>query len=91
MKGKNHSFYEIDRYGTKWWYLLNGQLHRENGPAVEYVNGHKEWWYYGKCHRLDGPAVESADGSKIWYYHEQWIDCDSQEEFERIIKLKILW
>ena len=25
------------------WYL-NGQYHREDGPAVEYANGDKEWY-----------------------------------------------
>jgi len=28
--------------GSKEWFL-NGQRHREDGPAVEYANGHKEW------------------------------------------------
>ena len=23
---------------------LNGKLHREDGPAVIYANGTKEWW-----------------------------------------------
>jgi len=34
---------EIDEYGNKRWYL-NGLLHREDGPAVEYADGNKEWW-----------------------------------------------
>ena len=33
----------VDRYGTKAWYL-NGELHRLDGPAVEFANGDK-WWY----------------------------------------------
>jgi hypothetical protein len=28
--------------GTKEWYI-NGQLHREDGPAIEWANGTKEW------------------------------------------------
>ena len=32
----------IDSYGTKRWYQ-NGQLHREDGPAVEYADGTKSW------------------------------------------------
>lgn len=53
---------EIFKYWTN-----NGQLHREDGPAVERPNGHKEWYLYGKRHRKDGPAVEHANGSKEWY------------------------
>ena len=50
--------------GKDWW--LNGELHREDGPAVERTNGYKEWWLNGKLHRVDGPAIEWANGSKYW-------------------------
>jgi len=30
----------------KEWYL-NGNLHREDGPAVESANGDKEWYLNG--------------------------------------------
>ena len=33
--------------GTKYWYL-NGKLHREDGPAVEYANGSKSWYLSGE-------------------------------------------
>ena len=33
-----------DLVGNKCWYL-NDELHREDGPAVEWVNG-DTWWYY---------------------------------------------
>ena len=29
--------------GSKSWYL-NGNLHREDGPAVEYPDGSKQWY-----------------------------------------------
>ncbi len=32
--------------GTKVW-TKNGQMHRENGPAVEYNNGDCEWFING--------------------------------------------
>ena len=52
--------------GSKEWWL-NGERHREDGPACEYSDGSKEWWLNGKLHREDGPAFESPDGSKAWY------------------------
>ena len=52
--------------GSKQW-LLNGKLHRVDGPAWEWANGKKEWWLNGKRHRVDGPAVEGADGGKEWW------------------------
>ena len=60
--------YEVKVYknGNKYWYQ-NGELHREDGPAMEYANGDKYWYKEGKYHRIDGPAVELANGDKYWY------------------------
>ena len=33
--------------GAKFWYL-NGQLHREDGPAIEYADGDKIWYINGR-------------------------------------------
>jgi hypothetical protein len=48
-------------------YRLNGKLHREDGPAVEWFNNYKIWYKNGKRHREDGPAVEYLDGTKSWW------------------------
>ena len=29
--------------GSKFWYL-NGEYHREDGPAIEWADGDKFWW-----------------------------------------------
>ena len=50
----------------KYWYL-NGNLHREDGPAIEYSNGDNEWYLNGKRHREDGPAIELNNVGKFWY------------------------
>ena|SRR5579859_1240760 len=76
--------------GDKYWFL-NDQLHREDGPAIEYATGSRFWLFHNQRHRLDGPAIEYADGRKCWYYYGKLISCSSQEEFERLIKLKALW
>ena len=57
---------EVHDNGDKHWYL-NGKLHREDGPAVEYTDGGKFWVRDGKYHREDGPAIEFANGDKYWY------------------------
>jgi len=36
----------INQYG-KWWTLPNGELHREDGPAIENDNGAKYWYLNG--------------------------------------------
>jgi hypothetical protein len=68
----------------------NGNFHREDGPAVEFDNG-RYWYQHGKLHREDGPAVEYANGRKLWYYHGQQINCQTNEEFVRLLKLKAFW
>jgi len=58
---------ELDEDGNIRYYDRKGELHRLDGPAVEYINGTKEWRIHGRLHRLDGPAIEEADGTKYWH------------------------
>ena len=73
----------------EWWY--DGMVHREGGPAIEFSDGERQWFFHDKRHRIDGPAVEYEDGRWDWYYFGSKVDCQSQEEFERLIKLSALW
>jgi len=50
-------------------YNSKGQLHRDDGPAIEKADGYKAWYRRGKLHRENGPAVEYRDGYKEWYRH----------------------
>jgi len=81
---------EIGKNGTKYWYL-NSKLHREDGPAVECASGTKYWYLNNEWHRVDGPAIEYADGDKVWYLNGKKLDCKTQEEFERLMRLKSFW
>ena len=58
---------KVNKRGDKRYYNAEDQLHREDGPAVEWNNGSKEWWLNDKLHREDGPAVEYSYGHKSWY------------------------
>ena len=63
---------EIDDVGNIRWYKWDtNQLHREDGPAVEWVDGGKEWYLNGKSHRENGPAIKYVNGSKYWYLNGQ--------------------
>ena len=42
-------------------------LHREDGPAIEWADGEKQWWVNGERHREDGPAIDNGNGSKQWF------------------------
>ena len=84
------SICKTDADGTKQWFL-DGKRHRTDGPAVEYADGNKYWYLDDKLHRTDGPAIEFADGDKVWYLDDKQIDCKSQEEFKRLMRLKAFW
>jgi hypothetical protein len=66
IKSKQQSIMTVDKCGNKCWHL-NGKSHREDGPAIECVNGDKFWHLNGEAHREDGPAVERINGNKYWY------------------------
>lgn len=48
-------------------FLKNGEYHREDGPAIECLDGAKYWFKEGERHRIDGPANEHMSGAKGWY------------------------
>ena len=56
-----------------------------------YPNGSKAWYLNGELSREDGPACEYANGDKEWYLNGKLINCSSNEEFLRLIKLKAFW
>ena len=68
------------RDGDKEWFL-NGERHREDGPAVERENGDKEWYLNGKRHREDGPAIEWASGQKMWLLNHK--EATAREVFKQ--------
>ena len=57
----------IDKYSNKCWLLPNGDVHRENGPAIYNKNGLEVWATNNKPHRVNGPAVVYCNGMKEYY------------------------
>jgi len=59
----------INGDGDKFYYSNKEMTirHREDGPAIEYTNGYKEWCINDKLHREDGPAIEFVSGNKYWF------------------------
>ncbi len=57
---------KTDKYEAKCWYK-DDELHREDGPAIECLDGTKKWYQNGLLHRENGPAVEWWNKDKFWY------------------------
>ena len=72
-----------DGLGNRFYYNNADQLHRENGPAIEYARGTKVWYQNGHCHRTDGPAIMWPDGRKWWYLNDMLL---SEDEFKEAVK-----
>lgn len=68
-----------DEYGTIAHYV-NGKLHQDNGPAVEWSNGNKAWYTNNKLHREDGAAIEHTSGYKQWFFDGGYYGCDFTDE-----------
>ena len=59
------SICKTDEYGNKYWWL-NGMLHREDGPAIEYTDGAVSWYLNGQCYlRIN------KSGTKYWLLNEK--------------------
>ena len=59
--------YTVRVYDDRTEWHLDGVLHREDGPAIEWADGGKSWWINGKQHRDNGPAVEDDNGHMEWW------------------------
>jgi hypothetical protein len=55
--------------GTMVWHNNELKRHREDGPAVTFINGCEQWYIDGKRHRKGGPAVVFPNGDRDWYIH----------------------
>jgi len=51
----------IDDHQTKRY--KNGKLHCTFKAAIEYEDGSKEWYLFGRLHRDKGPAIKMIEGS----------------------------
>jgi hypothetical protein len=60
--------------------------------SLREIFGSKYWFDENNIlHKEDGPAVEHSNGNKYWYYKGKKIDCKTNEEFLRIMKLRLFW
>lgn len=78
---------ETDSYGEHWC-DESGRLVKAHYFVANFTSYYDE---DGDYHRLDGPAHIRSDGKNFWFYHGREIPCQSQQEFERFLRLKAFW
>jgi hypothetical protein len=71
----------------------NGELHREDGPAIEWdANGSKVWYWHGQISSTRWSSyAKMLMVPKLGITTDRRIDCQSNQEFLRLIKLKAFW
>lgn len=79
-------------------YELDGDYHREDGPAVIWDDGSYIWYRHGWFHRNDGPAFFNAEyGNLHWYFDgkkysfEEWLEINDEIDEDDKILLKLEW
>ena len=82
----------LEEKGKEYEYYINGERHRDDGPAIEYADGFQQWWKNGRIHREDGPAITYSSGRKVWVWHgqhaineNQWLDT----HWRRSVEIKL--
>jgi hypothetical protein len=76
-------------------YLGNKHYYLDGDPEYKYVvytNGDRAYFKDTRLlHNETGPAYITANGKEYWYLNDEMIDCETQQEFESIMKLKVFW
>lgn len=54
-------------------------------PFIAYYNSD------GYYHRISVPAIEYHNGNKEWFIDGIRVDCNSQEDFKKMLKIKAFW
>ena len=82
---------EVEKHvsSNQTFYYIKGTKipHREDGPAIIWQDGYKEWYINGELHREDGPALIFSDGSLGWSLNdycfstkEEWFEALTEEQ-----------
>ena len=75
-----------NKQGDKFQILPNEVYHREDGTAIVYLDGDKEWWLDIKLHREDVPALEQKN-DKNWFLND--VEYTESEHKSEVRKRKL--
>jgi hypothetical protein len=70
------------------WHTKDGRWIKTYNDTEEMAN---KKWSEIRFHKLDGPFIERSDGKQEWWVDGKKLDCSTQEEFERLMKLRAFW
>ena len=88
MTSKVDFYFHPDGTFDKIWRNKEGELHREDGPAIEHSNGTRFWFKNGLKHREDGPTFIWESGEHEYYLNGQYYSIEDYLEETEILKNK---
>ena len=81
--------YKVKVYSDRTeWYNLEDQLHREDGPAMEYENGHRDYYINDKhltekeFNNRNNPTLDKA----AEYYAHNYFDMHETNSYKELKK-----
>ena len=69
---ESYDHYSEDDAGNRWYFDEDNSWHREDGPAIEKIDGTKTWFQHGRQHREDGPSHIGPDGYTEWTINDEY-------------------
>lgn len=82
---------KVDLGNRSEFRTANGAVHCDDGPAVQWADGRKEWFHHGLRHRLDGRAVEYSSGGGEWYIGNHRLDDEELcDHLRKMIRIELL-
>lgn len=70
----------VDEEGFIRYKNEKGDLHRIDGPAINYEDRHEQWLINGELHREDGPAIIHLSNNTEYWLRDNWY---TKENWER--------
>ena len=87
---KNYTGEVFVVFHKKYLFLKEGNLHREDGPAMILEDGKNAWYFEGQLHRLDGACMFDEHGKPLFYaIHGKGVNKQSYWSHPKVIKLKL--
>lgn len=89
---KNSEYSLSIRYDDIWVHEISDKDGLVSRIWRRNLDSNYQNYIFASKHRLNGPAIEHRnEACQEWWYKNKFINCSSQKEFEKLIKLINFW
>lgn len=76
----------VSTFGQEIWYDAKENIHRLDGPAITFV-----WTDFDQDPNSETYQERIVKTSNEWFWHGKKMNVTSQEQFARLLDLKLFW